>query len=108
MDSFKILTKKGSGHRETEVTIDWTGITEDQLKLLAGNALIHDLQARIYKDIIPFPEKIMLNAAELSNRRPIALDRWQPPESTGDVKVSKKLEDLLRELSPIELATLLG
>ena len=107
-DTFKILTKKGSGHRETEVTLDWTGVTEEQLKLLARNALIHDLQARIVKDIIPFPEKVTLSAVELANRRPVALDRWQPPESTVTVKTSKTLEALLRQLSPDELLKLLA
>lgn len=107
-DSFRILTKRGSGHRETEVTIDWDGITPEQLKLLARNAIVHDLQARISKLSETFPEKAFIKASDVANRRPVALDQWQPPESTTTIKVDDKLEALLKKLSPEEVLQLLS
>lgn len=109
-DTFTILTRreKKASHRTTEVTIDWDGITEYQLRLLARNALIHDLQAQIQKKDEVFPEKVTLIARERVFLEPPSLVKFMPVKRAVEVKVSKGLEDLLKNLTKEELRELLG
>ncbi len=117
-DQFKILTqrRRESAHHETEVTIDWTGITERELYILARTALIHDLQARMVKQPGSMPEKVkIIAAAEVHHPSP-ALLKYTPPPPRPTQLVPKNpkrdspanLADLLAKLTPDELKVLLA
>lgn len=47
IESFEILTKVGTGHRKTVVSIDWQGITQDEMMVLARATLVRDFQERL-------------------------------------------------------------
>lgn len=109
IEPIRILTqrRKGEAHHETLLTIDWDKITDEELKLLARNALIHDFQARLVKSEGPMPEKATIIAREQVYQPPVALMKYQPPPPKP-VKVSNELEKLLLNLSAEELQILLG
>lgn len=102
--TISILTqkKKASGHVKTEVIIDWADVTEDDLRILARNALIHDLQARFCKSLKPIPDKATVRAKDWIHEPSAALVKYQPPVRILD----KELERLLKALTPEELRTL--
>lgn len=107
-EPFRILTqrdKKGA-HAETLVTIDWTGITQEELYSLARMALIHDMQARFVKDKSPIPEKLTIYAATQVHKPSPAMVKYCPPEPKLK-KETMDLEKLLEKLSPEELRILL-
>lgn len=112
--TFKILTKKkaGQSHRETEVTIDWHGISVDDLKILAKNAIVQDLQARIRaEEFSSFPENVTIVAKDIVHRESAALWEYQPSimrEVEASNNIDKKLEKMLKKLSPDELRALLA
>jgi len=45
----KVLLQKHpkAVHHEVEVVIDWEGISEEDLKFLAGQCLMHNLRAKV-------------------------------------------------------------
>jgi len=103
--TFKILTRKkeGQSHRETEVTIDWNGISREDLMVLAKNALVQDLQARIQKNMFNhFPEKVTIVAKDMVHKESVALWEYKP----APVKIPAGLERLLEGLSQDELRKL--
>lgn len=103
--TFKILTRKkeGQSHRETEVTIDWTGISREDLMILAKNALVQDLQARIQKNMFNhFPEKHTIHAKEMVHKDSVALFDYRP----APIKIPAGLERLLEGMSQEELKKL--
>lgn len=105
--TFKILTQKkeGQSHRETEVTIDWTGITREDLMVLAKNALVQDLQARIQKNMFNhFPEKHTIIARDMVHKESVALWAYRP----APVKIPAGLERLLEGLDPETIRKLLA
>ena len=66
-ESFKILTQrhKGESHRETAITIDWTGISQRDLMILAKRAIVYNLQVHIQKYLEgPFPVECKISAVE--------------------------------------------
>lgn len=112
--TFKILTKKkeGQSHRETEVTIDWHGVDVDDLKILAKNAIVQDLQARIRAaEFSSFPTNVTIIAKDIVHRESAALWEYQPDIIRAGNPISnidKKLEKMLKELSPDELRALMA
>lgn len=117
--TFKILTKKreGQSHRETEVTIDWNGVSLDDLKILAKSAIVRDLQAKIQAGVFDtFPEKVEVVARELIKHDGPAEWEYQQPSKarqyeTPSPQVSKavrQLDELLKTLSQDELRRLAG
>jgi hypothetical protein len=111
-DKFKILTrrKKGESHRETEVTIDWDGVTESQLRILARRALVYNFQCSIQKDPTgPFPEAVILTARdEAQDHTPVMEIIFAPRARNCSNWTGKPdLEDLMKVLSPEELLVLL-
>jgi hypothetical protein len=98
---FKILARRNRdcSHREIKVTIDWTGITKEDLMVLAKNALINDIHASVRKGEGPFPTELFISAKDVVHHDSPALMEYQPPPP----KVDKKLEELLKQLSPDEL-----
>jgi len=90
--TFKVLTAKpGQAHRETEVTIDWTGMTEEKLLTLAKWALVADMQARFVKGDLPIPAKHDIVAAEGFHAEPPAMMKYmaQPKKSNLDLILEK-------------------
>ena len=102
-ESFEILTRKktGQSHRKTLVTIDWTGITEQELKFLAKQLLVYDLQARIQNgNFEGFPQEITINAVDEVHIEKVCMKRYEVPASwkDGDDKKKTKVE----KLTPLE------
>lgn len=112
--TFKILTKKNSGHRETEVTINWNGVSVEDLKILAKSAIIRDLQAKIQAGVFDtFPEKVEVVAKNLIHHdSPAEWEYREPPKKPQGEKekspANKDLEKLLKKLSPAELRALMN
>lgn len=65
--SFRILTKVGNSHRESEVFINWEGISEADLKILATAAIKHNIQAMLRKQWQSGDEKIFVTAKDAVN-----------------------------------------
>ena len=119
---FTILTrtKNSRSHRETKVTIDWEDVTYEQLKFMAQQLMIHNLQAEIQNgDFDTFPEQVYIRASLQVHTRQPCNKKYEIPASwlSGEdkpkprlKKVPKKeptLEEMLAGLSPEELAILL-
>lgn len=109
---FKILARRNSdrGHREVKVTIDWTGISREDLMVLAKNALVNDLHARIQKSKGAWQEEVLLVARELVHHEPEALLQYQPrePRQHQPSAQQRHIESMLKLLSPEELRVLLS
>lgn len=103
-DTFKLLTQcqKGQSHRETVVTIDWDGITEQQLKTIARAHFIHVLQTQWKFEEKKVPEKVTVRAAEM-----VHAEIFVPREYTPRKKMSP-FELLMKDLSPDDLAELIA
>lgn len=111
----KILTQrepKGC-HVESEVTISWTGVTQEQLYKLAQIALIHHIQSKIKRKIIKGEalEKIRISAAEAVHEPTYCLIEFAPrakvSKPSGDVTDDQFLNELLKNLSPEDIERLL-
>ena len=108
-DSFKILTQrhKGESHRETEVTIDWTGITERDLDRLARRAIVYNLQVHIQKyHEGPFPTEAKIIATEAARDHTPALTTVFAPKVQKVLSGKDAWEDLLKQLTPEQLKEL--
>lgn len=107
--TFKVLTqkKRGSAHHETEVTIDWTGVSHEDLMLLAKAALVYDMQAQFVASPEAIPEKFEITAANVVRHAPPVLMKYtpKPKKSPG---IPPELEKYLQTLSAAELKVLLG
>ena len=66
-ESFRILTKIGNSHRESELFINWEGVSIEDLKFLAGQAIRANIQASLKKQWNPGNEKIFVKACEVVN-----------------------------------------
>ena len=122
-ESFRILTKVGNGHRESELFINWEGISAEDLKFLAGQAIRANIQASLQKHWEPGSEKIFVNAAEAVNRAKASrygnldflakLDRTPedlPVRKPGFKPASTSVDplaELMKALSPQDLLKLL-
>lgn len=107
--TFKILTRKkdSQSHRETEITIDWSGVSVDDLKILAKNAIVQDLQARIrHGEFDTFPVKVEIIARNVVHHESAALWEFKalPPK---EKKVDPVLEALLKNLTADEIKALM-
>lgn len=109
-EEFRILTQKAKGHAhsETLVRIDWEGITEDQLRILARRALIYQFQLSVQKDLIPgVPEAVTIIARDhAADRTPILEVVFAPKVKKVHKNSAPDIEELLGQLSPEERAVL--
>lgn len=108
-DSFKILTQrhKGESHRETEVMIDWTGITERELYILARRAIVYNLQVHIQKyHEGPFPTEVKINAVEAARDHTPAITTVFAPKVQRVLNSVDAVEELLKQLTPDQLKEL--
>lgn len=110
--TIRVLTQreKGKPHHETLLTIDWTGITEADLLMLAANALVRDAQMVLRGGPIPEEYTVM---AKAHCHAPLPVNWKGVPQAwkEGTDKPGKKekftLEELLGQLSAEELMALL-
>jgi len=115
----KILTRrklKGC-HYESDVTIDWTGVTPEQMQKLAQIALIHNLQAKIRAELLTLEqlERITILAAEAIHEPSYNLIEFAPRSAKSELVDEEQvslsnttLDKLLSTLSKEELLRLLG
>lgn len=113
VSEFKILAqrKHGESHKEVKVEIDWSNITIAELKVLAKNAIVHSIHARIRGSTEPVPELVAVKAFDEVHGDPTLLRKFEP-QQLNLKKKPKAVEDdeltkLLARLSPEELATLM-
>jgi hypothetical protein len=113
-EQITILTKKTKhgSHQETKVFIDWTGITEAELIILARRALIYNFQIGVTKDLIPgVPEHYVVDAkAAAEDRTPHMVVVFAPKVEKckdGSWDDPNDIEKLLDRLSPEERKVLL-
>lgn len=106
-DTFKILTckAKGRAHQGTEVTINWDGMDEEHLKVLARSCIVQAMQMRWKKD--PFasiPDKCAVNATEFvkGQLHEILIDRPPVP------KQASWLDKMIAGMSEAEKASILA
>ena len=110
IETFKILTQrhKGESHRQTEVTIDWSGVSERDLKVLAKRAIVYNLQVHIQKCLEgPFPTEVKISAAEAAADHTPAMRIVFAPK-VPRVLAKDQLDELLARLTPEELKELEG
>lgn len=106
----RFLTRREGkkGHHETKLFINWEGVTEKQLRTLAAWAIIHEMQARYYKDPDHKPpEQDEVDASLIAQEKPMLAMKYAPPPPPA-MKLSKEFENLLKQLSQEELRMLLG
>lgn len=121
LESFKILTRIGQGHHETDVTIDWTGITEEELKVLARATLVRDLQIHLQTgDYMEFAtiiarQQVFYKQSQGPKKEYKIPDSWRSgsdkPEPQAKKKKLAQSESLLQALlllTPEERKALLG
>lgn len=118
--STTILTAVGAGHRETELYINWNGLTQDQLQTLAQRAVVAAIQ-QDYKANDSAPDKDVVEAAWFVDRSfPSPIRVKKPSElpkhlqGKADVlevtKVDKAptVSDLASRLTPEEKAAIIN
>ena len=122
--TLKILVqpRPTSAHREVEVDIIWDDISQEDIKFLAQQCIIHHLQAKVragFYDGEEFPKFITIRAEWEVHRDVVGVKDYVIPESwkSGEdkpqrvkkekEKASPTLEELLSALSPQEIAALL-
>lgn len=111
----KVLTqkKKGGNHYQTELTLDWSEVTYEDLLVLARNALVHEFQARVVKGCKDYldlerdkvPEKFTIRAKDWVDLTPVMVAKYtpQPPN------VQKLLKQFLDAgLTPEDIKVMLG
>lgn len=115
----KVLVQKkhGQAHKEVLVDINWDDVSAEDIKFLAQQLLIHNLQAKIkagfYDEI---PEIITIRAEWEVHRDCVGMkdykipDSWRSGEDKPKVVVEKlsKLEQMLAALSPEDREKLLA
>lgn len=118
--SIRILTQKhkGASHHETVLTIHWDNISIEQLKCMAAHLLVQKVQQELKQQALEIPEELSVAAVMYWREfQPAEHREFQIPESwkSGSDKPERKqkekkptLEELLRALSPEELAALLA
>lgn len=119
----KVLLQKHpkAAHHEVEVVIDWEGISEEDLKFLAGQCIMHNLRAKVRAGFYQgeLPEIIEIAARwevhhtdpESGNLLLNAPKSWKSGEDKVKVKVEKitaaeEFEAQLSKLSDEDKAAL--
>lgn len=105
----KVLTKRktANSHEETDLTICWDAISPEQMKKLAQIALVHNWQARAATATNKLPEKDTILAATAVHEPAYCLIPFAPRTKVKD-PIQDQLDKLLAELTPEQLAALLG
>lgn len=101
-EDFKVLTQKAPGkmHRETKIFLDWEGVTESQLRVMAKTLIIYHLQAKWQKQSEAIPEEVKLKVSNCVHFDAPSNGLFKAP------KPKDKLDKLLAMLTPEEMAIL--
>lgn len=112
---FTILTRVGQGHRETTINIDWSGISIEELKVLARATLVRDLQDRMRAGEFSSAVRIIAKQQVFYKQAQEQKREWPKAWTSGtDKPVRQKrptadpLLELLKLLTPEEQRALLG
>ena len=117
-----VQPRPNAAHVEVDVEILWDDISQEDIKFLAQQLLIHNLQAKIragFYDGLGIPGVITIRAEWEVHRDCVGVKDYKIPENWKSgldkpAKAPKKakpaatLEELLQELSPAELKALLA
>lgn len=102
---------KASGHEETNLIIDFRGISEQDLKMLAEFYVQHRLEAELKCYEYKLPEQITVLASDYIHQEVFIAKPLNLPKRNMDKAKSKArevLEAALEGLSKEEIATLFG
>ena len=81
-----ILTAVGAGHRSTELSINWNGITQQQLLTLAQRAVVAAVQ-QDYKGLNSAPDKDVVEASWFVDRSfPSPIKMRKPSELSKELQ----------------------
>lgn len=107
-DSFRILTQRqpGTCHIETNVEIDWRGMTEQDFRIMSRCLIVHILQARFKAMKGSIPENIRVTAKEMVHMEVFVPKEYQPRRKKD--AIDKLLERLSEEEMQQLSALLLG
>lgn len=112
---FTILTRVGQGHRETTISIDWNGISIEELKVLARATLVKGLQDRMRAGEFSDTVRIIARQQVFYKQAQGQKREWPKAWTSGTDKPVKQkrspddpLLKLLQLLTPEEQLALLG
>lgn len=98
------------GHEKVLVHVDWSGISQEDIRQLAAyyviNRAAHDLKCSEEK----LPDAVEYRAGDFIHTEPLVQRDWSIPESQRGItksKARKELEELLLVLSPEEVKVLM-
>ena len=104
-DELQLLTCKAKGlsHQPTEVCIDWMGMDQETLMVLARSAIIHALQCGWKRSLDPIPEKVEVLAVDFvrGQLHEVLIDRPPLPRARPQINW---LDKLIEGLSPEQKA----
>ncbi|MBT9145976.1 MAG: hypothetical protein DDT42_01855 [candidate division WS2 bacterium] len=100
----KILTKRkcGSSHEETDLTINWDGVTPEHLRILAHIAIVHNWQSNAFKSKESLPTEVTIEAKDAVHEPASCLQRFSPDQLKQQL-FDKKIDKILKELTPEQL-----
>ncbi len=110
-EDFKILTQRNKGecHQETLVIVDWSGMTTEDYQAMAKSLFTWNFQCYHKRSSDKIPKEVnVLMRAEV-HKTP-ATKKTMPRKPKAELEMDKadsKMDKLLAQLTPEEIATLL-
>ena len=103
METIKILTNKGKGtaHHPTELFIDWNGVSDATLHIMARGFILHVVQSSFRHSKEPIPAEMYLLATDMVHE-----EIYIPREYVPSVKKSP-FEIMLEGMGQEEMLELL-
>lgn len=98
----KVLTQKKpeSSHHETEITVDWAGVSEADLRLMAQCYLVQRVQFRMKLNDCAIPEKVSVDAKDFVHHLPEAQWESRPRKQAAEKKSA--WDTIIDSLTPAE------
>ena len=119
--SSKCLVRRDgkSGHDETVVHVEWDGLTDEDIKVLASFYIINCVEQQLKTNTTRLPEQVVVNGRDYLHREVIVEKKVKVPDSwkSGEDKPARgkavkerqpTLLELLKALTPEERKTLLS
>lgn len=89
--------------------IDWAGLTQRDMQLMCAHYLANRVHAELQKSEDVCPDTYDILATDFVHNEPVVqVPQYDPTKAKVKYKIDKKLEELLRTLTPEEVRTLLG
>lgn len=97
------------GHEDVLVVVDWSDISEKEIKLMASHYIVHRAAHDLKGYDHALPESVEYRAADFVHNEPLVTMPEAPEEwkSTGPSKALKDFKTALKGLSAEEIRTLL-